>query len=34
VQRIRAANVEEISKISGFGGKAAEELKNFLLARG
>jgi excinuclease ABC subunit C len=34
VQRIRVASVEEISQVNGFGGKAAEELKNFLLARG
>lgn len=33
VQRIRAASVEEISKVNGFGGKAAGELKEFLEAR-
>ena len=33
IQRIRAATVEEISEVSGFGGKAAGELKAFLDAR-
>jgi len=33
VQRLRLATVEEISLVSGFGGKAAEELKKFLEAR-
>lgn len=33
VQRIRVATVEQISKVPGFGGKAAEELKAFLEAR-
>jgi len=33
VQRIRAASVEQISKVPGFGGKAAGELKAFLEAR-
>ncbi len=33
VQRLRLASEEEISKVSGFGGKAAAELKSFLLAR-
>jgi len=33
VQRIRVASVEEISQVSGFGGKAAAELKTFLEAR-
>ena len=33
VQRLRLASEEEISKVSGFGGKAAAELKAFLLAR-
>jgi excinuclease ABC subunit C len=33
VQRIRLATVEQIAEVSGFGGKAAEELKTFLLAR-
>ena len=34
VQRLRMASVEEISEISGFGGKSAADLKAFLLARG
>lgn len=33
VQRLRAATLEEISKVPGFGGKAAGELKTFLEAR-
>jgi excinuclease ABC subunit C len=33
VQRIRLATVEQIAEVSGFGGKAAAELKTFLLAR-
>ncbi len=33
IQRIRAASVEQISEVSGFGGKAAGELKAFLEAR-
>lgn len=33
VQRLRLASTEEISNVSGFGGKAAEELKKFLEAR-
>ena len=33
VQRIRAATVEEIAQVPGFGGKAAAELKAFLEAR-
>ena len=33
VQRIRTANVEQIAKVPGFGGKAAAELKAFLEAR-
>ena len=33
LQRLRAATVEEISEVSGFGGKAAAELKAFLEAR-
>ncbi|HEV2208733.1 MAG TPA: excinuclease ABC subunit UvrC [Verrucomicrobiae bacterium] len=33
VQRIRLASVEQIAEVSGFGGKAAAELKTFLLAR-
>jgi excinuclease ABC subunit C len=34
VRRLQLATVEQISKVSGFGGKAAEELKKFLEARG
>ncbi len=34
VQRLRLATVEQISEVSGFGGKAAAELKAFLDARG
>jgi excinuclease ABC subunit C len=33
VQRLRLATVEEIAEVPGFGGKAAVELKTFLLAR-
>jgi excinuclease ABC subunit C len=33
VQRLRLATVEQIAEVSGFGGKAAGELKAFLLAR-
>ncbi|MBI5385482.1 MAG: excinuclease ABC subunit UvrC [Verrucomicrobia bacterium] len=33
VQRLRLATVEEIAAVPGFGGKAAAELKTFLLAR-
>jgi excinuclease ABC subunit C len=33
VQRMRLATVEQIAEVSGFGGKAAEELKKFLEAR-
>jgi excinuclease ABC subunit C len=33
VQRLRRASVEEIANVSGFGGKAAAELKAFLEAR-
>ena len=33
VQRLRLATVEEIAEVPGFGGKAAAELKAFLLAR-
>jgi excinuclease ABC subunit C len=33
VQRIRMASVEQIAEVSGFGGKAAAELKVFLEAR-
>jgi excinuclease ABC subunit C len=34
VRRLQLASVEQISEVSGFGGKAAVELKEFLLARG
>lgn len=34
VQRLRTATLEQISEVPGFGGKAAEELKKFLTARG
>jgi excinuclease ABC subunit C len=34
VQRLRTAMLEQISKVPGFGGKAAAELKAFLEARG
>jgi excinuclease ABC subunit C len=33
IQRLRAASVEEIAQVPGFGGKAAAELKAFLQAR-
>jgi ERCC4-type nuclease len=33
VQRLKAATLEQIAKVPGFGGKAAEELKKFLGAR-
>jgi excinuclease ABC subunit C len=33
VQRLRLASVEQIAEVSGFGGKAAAELKKFLEAR-
>jgi excinuclease ABC subunit C len=33
VQRLRTATLEQISKVPGFGGKAAKELKKFLEAR-
>jgi excinuclease ABC subunit C len=33
VQRLRTATLEQIAKVPGFGGKAAEELKKFLEAR-
>jgi excinuclease ABC subunit C len=33
VRRLQLATVEQISKVPGFGGKAAEELKKFLEAR-
>ncbi len=33
VQRLRIATVEQIAAVPGFGGKAAEELKAFLIAR-
>jgi excinuclease ABC subunit C len=33
VQRLRAATVEQLAVVPGFGGKAAAELKNFLAAR-
>jgi len=34
VRRLQLATVEQIAAVPGFGGKAAEELKNFLAARG
>jgi excinuclease ABC subunit C len=34
VRRLQLATVEQISEVSGFGGKAAAELKKFLTARG
>ena len=34
VRRLQLATVEQISEVPGFGGKAAEELKEFLTARG
>ncbi len=33
IQRLRMATVEQIAEVSGFGGKAAAELKSFLEAR-
>ena len=33
VQRLRVASVEKIAEVPGFGGKAAAELKKFLMAR-
>lgn len=33
VSRLKLATVEQIAEVSGFGGKAAEDLKNFLVAR-
>jgi excinuclease ABC subunit C len=33
VQRLRAATLEQLAEVPGFGGKAAEELKIFLAAR-
>jgi len=33
VQRLKAATLEQLAEVSGFGGKAAEELKKFLAAR-
>ncbi len=33
VRRLQLATVEQIAEVSGFGGKAAEELKKFLAAR-
>jgi excinuclease ABC subunit C len=33
VSRLKLATVEQIAEVPGFGGKAAEELKNFLVAR-
>ena len=33
VQRLRAATVEQLAAVPGFGGKAAAELKAFLVAR-
>jgi excinuclease ABC subunit C len=33
VRRLQLATLEQISEVPGFGGKAAEELKNFLTAR-
>jgi excinuclease ABC subunit C len=34
VQRLRTATLEQLAAVPGFGGKAAEELKKFLAARG
>jgi excinuclease ABC subunit C len=34
VQRLRTATLEQLAAVPGFGGKAAEELKKFLEARG
>ena len=33
IQRLRLATVEQIAEVSGFGGKAALELKQFIVAR-
>ncbi len=33
VQRLKTATLEQIAEVPGFGGKAAEELKKFLVAR-
>jgi excinuclease ABC subunit C len=33
VQRLKMATLEQLAEVPGFGGKAAEELKNFLAAR-
>ena len=33
VQRLKAATLEQLAEVPGFGGKAAAELKNFLAAR-
>jgi excinuclease ABC subunit C len=33
VQRLRAATLEQLAAVPGFGGKAAEDLKTFLAAR-
>ena len=33
IQRLRLATLEQLAEVSGFGGKAAEELKRFLEAR-
>ena len=33
VQRLKMATLEQLAEVPGFGGKAAEELKTFLLAR-
>jgi len=34
VRRLQLATIEQIAEVPGFGGKAAQELKEFLLARG
>ena len=34
VQRLKMASLEQLAEVAGFGGKAAEELKRFLAARG
>jgi excinuclease ABC subunit C len=34
VQRLKMATLEQLAEVPGFGGKAAEELKRFLAARG
>ena len=34
VQRLQMATLEQLAEVAGFGGKAAEELKKFLAARG